>query len=323
MDQARGTKRYATKQELLVRCDSWGEFVALYATDVGQGGMFIVTEDTPPALSEVEVHLRLPEGHQIRLHARVVHVIEPAQAAHARRDPGVGVEFIGLDAPTRAQIHQLVEFARWQGTSMSPTATLASHMFEMNASAPPGSVMASLPPAEDSSRSGVRRASGDPARTSASAPGSERAQAGGSAPAGPFGSLAPRKKKKSSAPPQTGEAAQGSQPAQPPAPPKPTDIAELAAGMTHLARKRFPEAIKHFQTMLADNPGDPEVGKWLHVTNARRALSTGDEKAAKAAYEKALAISEDVHEARKFVRELEHRNKLKAIPFSRYFMKKK
>jgi len=128
-----------------VRCDSWGEFVALYAADISQGGMFIVTDESPPVLSEIEIELQLPEGHRIPLQARVVHVIEPSQAAHARRDAGVGVEFIGLEAPKRAQIHQLIEFARWQGTSLKPTATLASHMFELNAGAPPGSVMQSLP----------------------------------------------------------------------------------------------------------------------------------------------------------------------------------
>jgi hypothetical protein len=261
-----------------------------------------------------------------------VHVIEPAQAAHARREPGVGVEFIGLDAPTRAQIHQLVEFARWQGTSSSPTATFASHMFEMNASAPPSAVMASLPPA-DSSRSGVRRASSAPAASDVMS--SARPISTSSMPAvvPPGASAAPKKKKKSSAPPQgvEGQAAQtsaapGSQPAAaapPPPPPKPTDMEELKVGMTHLARKRFPEAVKHFQQMLTNNPGDPEAGKWLHVTNARRALASNDEKAAKIAYEKALAISEDVLEARKFVRELEQRKKLEAIPFGRYFVKKK
>jgi uncharacterized protein (TIGR02266 family) len=332
MEQGRGTKRYATNQELLVRCDSWDEFVALYATDVGQGGMFVTTDDPPPVLSEVEVQLRLPEGHQIRLRARVVHVIEPAQAVHARREPGVGLEFVGLDAPARTQIHQLVEFARWQGTSSSPTATFASHMFEMNASAPPASVLASLPPAlttEDSSRSGVRRASSAPAGSDQPNSGRARSISSGSMPAvvPPGASAAPKKRKKSSAPPQTeGQAAaQDSQPvaAAPAVPPKPTDMEELKVGMTHLARKRFPEAVKHFQQMLANNPGDPEAGKWLHITNARRALASNDEKAAKLAYEKALTISEDVLEARKFVREMEQRKKLEAIPFGRYFMKKK
>ena len=35
------------------------------------------------------------------------------------------------------------------------------------------------------------------------------------------------------------------------------------------------------------------------------------------------SISEDVHEARKFVRELEQRKKIEALPFGRFFAKKK
>ena len=102
-----------------MRCETWGEFVALYASDVSQGGMFVIMEDPPPVLSEVDVQLKLPEGHEIPLRARVVHVIEPEQATEAEREPGVGIEFIGLDTAKRAQIHQLIEFARWQARRSS------------------------------------------------------------------------------------------------------------------------------------------------------------------------------------------------------------
>ena len=334
-DQGRSTKRYATNHQLLVRCESWGEFVALYAADVSQGGMFIVTDEPPPVLSEVEIRMVLPEGHEMPLRARVVHVIEPAQAAHARRDPGVGIELIGLDGSTRAQIHQLVEFARWQGTSQAPTATLASHMFEMNAGIRPADMMQSLPsppmnatPREaipsarvvggETASSGVRRASSVPSAEAgdrASKPsGTPRKQRAESSPAGAGPS------KRASADP--GSQA-GSQPAAPTAPPKPTDQVQLKVGMSHLAAKRFGEAHKHLQKMLEANPGDPEVMKWLYTTIARKALASNDETGANEAYKKVLAISEDMHEARKFVRELEQRKKLEAIPFGRFFAKKK
>lgn len=334
-DLSRNAKRYPTSQQLLVRCESWGEFVALYATDVSQGGMFIVTDDPPPVLSEVEIRMVLPEGHEMPLRARVVHVIEPAQAAHARREPGVGIELIGLDAAKRAQIVQLVEFARWQGTSHRPTATLASHMFEMNAGASPAQVMQSLPspampraqasihatPREaipsvriidgGTASSGVRRASSVPSgqaegvRKSSGAPKKRRPESGPVS-----GAPSKRASAEPAAPP-------------PPPPPKPTDFAQLKIGMSHLAAKRYVEANKHLQQMLEANPGDPEVMKWLYTTIARKAIASNDEVGARAAYEKVLTISEDVHEARKFVRELDQRKKIEAMPFGRFFAKKK
>jgi len=331
MDQGRSTKRYATTQSLLVKCDTWGEFVALYATDVSQGGMFVVTEEPPAVLSEIDVQLKLPEGHEIPLRARVVHVIDPAQAAQAQRDPGVGIEFVGMDAATRAQIHQLVEFARWQGTSHRPTATLASHMFEMNAGATPAQVMQSLPsppmanatPREaipsarvidgETASSGVRRASGVP-----------QGRAEGTVSGKPSG--APRKRRVDSGPSSAspGKRASAEPPAAPaPPPPKPTDQIQLKVGISHLAAKRFVDANKLFQSMLEANPGDLEVTKWLFTTIARKAIANGDETGARAAYEKVLAVSEDSQEARKFVRELDQRKKLEAIPFGRFFAKKK
>lgn len=337
MEQGRSTKRYATSQSLLVRCETWGEFVALYATDVSQGGMFIVTDEAPAVLSEVDVLLKLPEGHQIPLHARVVHVIDPLQAAHARREAGVGIEFIEMEPATRAQIHQLVEFARWQGTSQAPTATLASHMFEMNASTKPAEMMQSLrsPPSPqamareslptarvvdgETASSGVRRASSVP-----------EGRAEGAVSKKPSG--VPRKRRPESGPisaspgsPASPSKRASAEPAAPPPPPppKPTDLNMLKVGMSHLAAKRFGEATKHLQAMLDANPGDLEVTKWLYITFARKALASNDEAAARASYAKVLTVSEDVHEARKYVRELDQRKKLEAIPFGRFFAKKK
>ncbi len=322
MDQGRSTKRYATNQQLLVSCDSWGEFVALYATDVSQGGMFISTAMAPPVLSEVDVQLRLPEGHEIRLRGRVVHTIDAEAALQAQREPGVGIEFVQLDAAMRAQIHQLIEFARWQGTSQRPTATLASHMFEMSDSTSSGVLLSGLPAAPETegggetSRSGVRHASSMPkknldAMASVSKPPSLTPKKR------PATSLAPRGKSEN---PTT-----VSLPAAPPAapPPKPTDLVELKVGITHVARKRFVEAIKHWNEMLKANPGDLEVTKWLHVTEARKAIAAGNLVAAKTSYERALTIDEANMEALKFVREADQRKKLEALPFGRYFVKKK
>lgn len=328
-DQGRNAKRYATSQQLLVRCETWGEFVALYATDVSQGGMFVVTDDPPPVLSEVELRLVLPEGHEMPLRARVVHMIEPTQAAHARREPGVGIELIGLDGPTREQIHQLVEFARWQGTSLAPTATLASHMFELNAGASPAQVMQSLHP-PSAPVSAIPGEAIPSARIINGETGSSGVRRASSLPAGQEGartsSGAPRKRRPESGPATASPSKRASaEPAAPPAPrpPKPTDMLQLKIGMSHLAAKRFGEAHKHLQKMLETNPGDPEVMKWLYTTMARKAVQSNDEAGARQAYEKVLSIHEDVHEARKYLRELEQRKRIASLPFGRFFAKKK
>jgi hypothetical protein len=279
--------------------------------------MFIITSEPPPVLTEVEVQMQLPEGHSIRLRGRVVHVIDAQQAAAAQHDPGVGIEFIGLEPEMRAQIHQLIDFARWQGTSHRPTATLASHMFGMNATRSTGEVLGSLPspPADHNagtSRSGVRRASNMPSRPSDDPGRSAKAS-----------SDPPKKKRRVSAAPDDATGGTASLPAAAPPPPKPTDQVELKVGMTHLARKRFVEATKHFNEMLSANPGDIEVTKWLHITEARRALAAGKEVAARTSYERALSVDENNMEARKFVREVDQRKKLEALPFGRYFVKKK
>ena len=142
-DSMRRDKRFASPSGLVVRCESWGEFVERYASDISQGGMYILTDEPPTILSEVDVTLQLPEGHEIQLRASVVHVIDAERAALEGRQPGVGVQFVNLDAPRRAQIYQLVEYARWEGSSGG--ASLASRMFEVSASLPPSKIMEALP----------------------------------------------------------------------------------------------------------------------------------------------------------------------------------
>jgi uncharacterized protein (TIGR02266 family) len=143
MDAARRSTRYPAEQPLAVRCESWAEFVQLYASDIGQGGMFIITEDAPPILSTIEIMLQLPEATDVRLAARVVHVAEANPATGGR--PGIGVEFVDLDPARKKQIHQLIEFARWQGVSGDPNASLARTMWEVSPSLPPTKVGDALP----------------------------------------------------------------------------------------------------------------------------------------------------------------------------------
>ena len=95
-DTGRRNKRYPATQSLMVRCEDWREFAQFYATDISQGGMFIATDDPPPVLSFIDVKLTLPEGHEVSLKARVVHVLPPEHATDPAR-AGIGIEFLDLD----------------------------------------------------------------------------------------------------------------------------------------------------------------------------------------------------------------------------------
>ena len=100
---ARHDKRYKASHPLQVRCDSWSDFVQLYAGDVSQGGMFIITDEPHEILSEIDVKLSLPETHEIQLRGRVVHVMTPEMAEAEGRQPGVGVEFKNITPEMWAQ----------------------------------------------------------------------------------------------------------------------------------------------------------------------------------------------------------------------------
>ena len=156
-EQERRDPRYPSLQGLQVRCESWGEFAELYAADVSRGGMFILTDRALPILSEVEVALRLPEGHEIQLKATVVHVIDAEQAARENKRAGLGVQFTQIDALRKRQIQQLVMFAHEASSADNGHAILASRMFEAAASLPPSRVLEALPsnPAQEDAHAGA------------------------------------------------------------------------------------------------------------------------------------------------------------------------
>ena len=337
--------RYASPHGLVVRCESWGEFVERYASDISQGGLYIVTDEAPPILSEIDVVMQLPEGHEVQLRASVVHVIDGERAAHEGREPGVGVQFLNLDAASKAQIYQLVEYARWEGSSGG--ASLASRLFEVSPSLPPSKIMEALPvdvrsappvaprrpvapaaappsasPASPSNRAAPRsrpRMSKAPTPVPGSVkaptpvPGSVRAPTPlpGSIPA-------------ASTPPAANgggeQAAQGA--STPPQPSLPLDLEKLKLGMTHLVHKRFTQALAVFGELARDSHADPQPHVWLGLTHARIKLRDNDEAGAAECYRRVLVFDEAHHEARKFVRDFHAKRRLTALPFGRYFVKK-
>jgi uncharacterized protein (TIGR02266 family) len=110
---------------------------------------------------------------------------------------------------------------------------------------------------------------------------------------------------------------------QPLPPPKPTDLNRLKIVLNSLAHKHFEDAAKQAREMLIDNPGDPQVLKWQAVCFARMALARNDQAAAAEQYEKVLRYEDNNREAREFVKTFNRDKKLGALPFGRYFVKKK
>ena len=376
--------RFASPRGLVVRCESWGEFVERYASDISQGGMYIVTDQAPAILSEIDVILQLPEGHEIQLRASVVHVLDAERAALEGREPGLGVQFIELDAPRKAQIYQLVEYARWEGSAGG--SSLASRLFEVSASLPPSKIMEALPvdtrsappgasrrpaPASSSAAPALRGGASASA-VSATPSASQRAAAGSArprkqvskaptpepgsfkaptpppgsfkaptpppgsfkaptpppgsfkAPTPPPGSFRAPTPPPGSVPAASTPAPAEEQPAEqaPQQPSQPLDLEKLKLGMTHLAHKRFEQAMKVFTELAHDSYADPQAHIWLALSQARIKLRDNDEAAAAEHYRRVLALDETHHEARKFVRDYHAKRRLSAIPFGRYFVKK-
>jgi hypothetical protein len=304
----------------------------------------------------------------------VVHVLDATRAAADGRDPGVGVQFLQLDVQRKAQIYQLVEYARWEGSSGG--ASLASRMFEVSASLPPSKIMEALPPdprvaqppvasrrpkaasvssepKTQPSQSAAASAGGGARRggSSASTPAGKPVASGRPRPQGskaptplpgsipmkaptplpgsiPAGAKAPTPLPGSvqmpSTPPNASAAGNSGAPeAQAPqAPSQPLDLEKLKLGMTHLAHKRFDQALKLFGEIARDSHADPQAHTWLALTQARIKLRDDDEAGAAEHYRRVLAFDEGHHEARKFVREYHSKRRLSALPFGRYFVKK-
>jgi uncharacterized protein (TIGR02266 family) len=323
-DSARRDRRYPSKHALLVRCETWTEFAQMYAADVSQGGMFIVTDETFELLSEVDVDMRLPEGHAVLLRATVVHVVGAEQAARESRQVGIGVHFVDLNPTHKQQILQLVEFARWEGDS--PTASYANRMFEASTTLPPSKVLEALSKAPADSRklgaqTSARAAAAQSLRPSTRGSVRSRASASGQAPEPhrDAGTDAPGRNK--SLEPRTRTSDSQPIPAEA-LPSKPLDAAKMKLGMTHLAHKRFDQAQRTFEEVLKETPGDRQATQWLHVAHARQRIKLADPDGASEHYQKALEADESNHEARKFVREHHTKKRLNSLPFGRYFVKK-
>jgi uncharacterized protein (TIGR02266 family) len=123
--------------------------------------------------------------------------------------------------------------------------------------------------------------------------------------------------------PEAGLSDPASPSGQPIAPAKPTDLNRLKLVLNSLNHKHFEDAAREAREMLIDNPGDPQVLKWQAICFARMSISRDEPLAAVKHYEKALRYEENNREAREFVKNFQRDKKLNALPFGRYFVKKK
>jgi hypothetical protein len=331
----------ASPDELLVSCETWREFVELYASDIVTGRLFVGMQTPPPVLSVFELRLRLPEATEVLLRVRVVQVVGDVQAAALGKPRGVGLEIVDMDAERKRQIYQLVEFARWQGATDDPNVSFSRTLLELSPALPPAEVgyRLSLMPAQFSRGSDTPLAGGAQNRASAAAkrggqsadsPAPARNHSGGvqSAKAttvAPEGSIKPAgtRAARGSAPAAEAAVPAADAVSKPATPPKPSDPIKLKLVLTNFAHKHYDAALRVTQEMLASNPGDPQALRWQHMSNARLALGRDDQEAAADQYEQALQYADDNREAREFVRNYRRDKKLNSIPFGRYFTKKK
>jgi len=78
-----------------IRFKTAKDFQECYLRDISRGGIFVNARNIQPVGSTIVVVLTLPEGDEVRLLGRVVHVRSPAHATPALPS-GMGIEFLDL-----------------------------------------------------------------------------------------------------------------------------------------------------------------------------------------------------------------------------------
>ena len=98
---------YRSQLNMLVqfRVGDLKEFMREYAANISGGGMFVRTREPHPEGSMIYLQFRLKDGSTIiEGLGKVVHVNSPEHAI-----PGMGVEFVNLDADSKKIIDSIVE----------------------------------------------------------------------------------------------------------------------------------------------------------------------------------------------------------------------
>lgn len=100
--------RFIAPQKVLLQAQDRNELRPVWIGDISKGGLYVHTDEPPALRSRVEVTVETPEG-ALALTAEVVHVLDPGTAAAYGQPPGVGLQFVDLDADTRRVIEHYVE----------------------------------------------------------------------------------------------------------------------------------------------------------------------------------------------------------------------
>ena len=101
MDQRERTrKRYSIFSDLRVTYEGFSEELSIRVPDISTQGMFVNTSQQLPEGAVLKISFRLPRT-RVDIHAR-------AEVRYCLKDVGIGLEFIGLDEPSREAIEREV-----------------------------------------------------------------------------------------------------------------------------------------------------------------------------------------------------------------------
>jgi curved DNA-binding protein CbpA len=104
--------RYAADLRVFLVGAMWATPHEFKAKDISRGGVFVRTDSEPEIFSDVQLAILLPWGGDLRLRARIVHIMPPAKAAPLGVDAGLGIEFQDPNPVEKEAIERLVIWAR-------------------------------------------------------------------------------------------------------------------------------------------------------------------------------------------------------------------
>ncbi|MGF1510395.1 MAG: PilZ domain-containing protein [Myxococcota bacterium] len=100
--------RFEKRAEVRIELEGREDFRNLWTQDVSRGGLFVQTNDPPPLHTRLKVTIETPDG-SIDLSADVVHVLTQEVAEHFGREPGVGLQFVGLSEEQSHAVDRYVD----------------------------------------------------------------------------------------------------------------------------------------------------------------------------------------------------------------------
>jgi CheY-like chemotaxis protein/Tfp pilus assembly protein PilZ len=132
-----GGRGHSREQRLVSRCriefDRPSGAVEAETEDVSPRGMFIRTDSLLPVGEETDLRLTLPDGTFLQLRARVAHMLTPHAAKALGRHPGIGMELIGPESPSRLKLRAHVDSLRGEITNPGLSTTTQAVLVEPSA----------------------------------------------------------------------------------------------------------------------------------------------------------------------------------------------